>query len=403
MNHTLLLEQYACAVDLPVHILSRQDDPRHYNSDTWSSNLLLRLLEGLPCTLPSVWTSFTPEHLYFGGVRSNASQDLIVVGPVLAMECSQAQAAQVMYHLGMEKQSDNLRLFRQAINSYPVCNIQQLKRHILFLNHLINAEEDCMPEHVPFHWPSLHPAELEKDIILPETFYFDLPKNIEDRLVSMIRWGKPQELETYCNEIIFSLPRHPDVDIQLEREYIIGANLLMSRVAAIAGVDTALLNEIVSNNLYQIENSASHSELSYIFFQCAIQYAKQVRTVRRVSDEKTLEFLVNSYIHAHIYEKLTTSIVAAGLNYSVSHLCAAFRRETGMTLTDYIRQEKISQARYLLEQHKKPADVSRLLEFSSPSYFGAVFRKLVGMSPGEYAVQAFHDFQANGHPFPWDS
>lgn len=113
-------------------------------------------------------------------------------------------------------------------------------------------------------------------------------------------------------------------------------------------------------------------------------------------------FISEIYIRAHIYEKLTTSIVATGLNYSVSYLCAAFKQETGVTLTDYIRQEKISQARYLLEQHKKPADVSRLLECSSPSCFGAVFRKLVGVSPGEYAIHTVYDFQANGRPFAWN-
>ena len=207
-----------------------------------------------------------------------------------------------------------------------------------------------IPEYVPFHWSTLHPAELEKDILLPEAQYFDLPKNMENRLLTMIRWGKPQDLATYCNEIIFSLPKHPDVDLRLERNYIIGANLLMSRVAAVAGVHTALLNEIVANNLYQIENCTSHTELSHLFFQCAMQYASQVKAVRSVSSEKTLEFLVNSYIHAHIYERLTTSIVAAGLNYSVSYLCAAFKQETGVTLTHYIQQEKIFQAQYLLEQ-----------------------------------------------------
>lgn len=403
MNNTVLLEQYACAVGLPVHIFSQQEASFHYNADVWSISLSRSLLRGLSDALPSTWISFTPELLYFGGIRSNTSNDLIVVGPVLVMECSHTQAAQVMYHLGIEKRSKDVNLFRQAINSYPICNIRQLKRHILFLNHLINAEEDCTPEHAPFHWPALPPVELEKDIILPETLYFDLPQNMENQLLAMIRWGKPQDLAIYCNEIIFSLPRHPDVDFKLERDYIVGANLLMSRTAAIAGVNTALLDEIVANNLYQIENCTSHTELSRLFFQCAMQYAKQVKAVRSVSSKKTLAFLVNSYIHAHIYEKLTTSIVAAGLNYSVSYLCAAFKQETGVTLTDYIQQEKILQARYLLEQNKKPADVSRLLEFSSPSYFGSVFRKLVGMSPGEYAVHAFHDFQANGRPLAWDT
>lgn len=93
-------------------------------------------------------------------------------------------------------------------------------------------------------------------------------KNIENQLLTMIRWGKPQDLATYCNEIIFSLPKHPVVDFQLERDYIVGANLLMSRTVALAGVHTALLDEIVASNLYQIENCTSHTELSCISKPC---------------------------------------------------------------------------------------------------------------------------------------
>ena len=120
--------------------------------------------------------------------------------------------------------------------------------------------------------------------------------------------------------------------------------------------------------------------------------------MRSVSEEKPLTFRVNSFIRAHIYEKLTTSIVAAGLNYSVSHLCVAFKQENGVTLTDYIQQEKMAQARYLLEQDKKPAEVSRLLESSSPSYFGGILRRLVGMSPGEYIDRVRRNFQPEERP-----
>ena len=323
---------------------------------------------------------------------------MAVIGPVMGMECTQEQATQLAYHLGEEKKPHNVHTLRRAINAVPTCPVGQQKKHLVFLNYVLNAQEDCIPEQVSFQWPVAYPGELEKSIVFPEEMSLEVPRDMESRLLTMIRWGQTEDLTLYCNEIIFAIPSQPDVSLQMEREYIVGANLLMSRVADASGVNAALLDELMENNLSQIEACKTRSELSCLFFQFAMEYAKQVKAVRSVSGEKPLTFRVNSFIRAHIYEKLTTSMVAAGLNYSVSHLCAAFKQENGVTLTDYIQQEKMAQARYLLEQDKKPAEVSRLLEFSSPSYFGVVFRRLVGMSPGEYIDRVRRNFQPEERP-----
>ncbi len=397
MKNITLLEQYASATGFPMHIFTPGEDTHHCNSGLWRNSFFQQFLKGVPAPLPPIWTFFTPEHLYFGGIRLQATGELVVIGPVLSMECTQPQAAQIMYHLGIDTQANDVNAFRRMLNSYPNCNMKQLKKHLTFLNLLLNGQKTCTPEQISFHWPVQHPTVVEDDIILPEAATLKLPQDMENRLLAMIRWGKPQDLEQYCNEIVFSLPHHPDVDLRMEQKFIIGANLLLSRAAASAGVNSSLLDEMVSDYLWQIENCASRTELSALFYRCAVQYARQVQVLHNVSSEKPLMFLVNSYIHAHIYNKLTSSIIAAGLNYSVSYLCAAFKQESGMTLTEYIQQEKIAHAQYLLEQNKKPADVSRLLEFSSPSYFSYVFRKHVGMSPRKYVEHVRHKFQGSDY------
>ncbi|MBQ1366597.1 MAG: AraC family transcriptional regulator [Firmicutes bacterium] len=73
------------------------------------------------------------------------------------------------------------------------------------------------------------------------------------------------------------------------------------------------------------------------------------------------------------------------LNESVH---AAERTETGMTYVDFLTRVRLFRARNLLLDHPemKLAEVARQCGFSSASYFGLLFRKDVGMTPGMFRL-----------------
>ena len=67
------------------------------------------------------------------------------------------------------------------------------------------------------------------------------------------------------------------------------------------------------------------------------------------------------------------------------HLSSKFKAETGMTLTDFILNEKTEEAKRLLRYTDKTAAViGSYLGFSSQGHFSRVFRKYTGLSPREY-------------------
>ena len=94
------------------------------------------------------------------------------------------------------------------------------------------------------------------------------------------------------------------------------------------------------------------------------------------------------YIQTHIFEKIQLEKMANELGYAAYYLSKRFKAETGISLNDYIKEQKVEQAKLLLSKAGASiAEISDRLCFSSPSYFCAVFKQHTGMAPSEYQNQ----------------
>ena len=92
-----------------------------------------------------------------------------------------------------------------------------------------------------------------------------------------------------------------------------------------------------------------------------------------------------AYIHAHYAEPVSLKDVACHISLSERHLTRCFRREMGITLMNYLSRYRVRQAKALLEAgDKNITNVAMAVGFSDSHYFGRVFRREVGVSPGAY-------------------
>ena len=112
--------------------------------------------------------------------------------------------------------------------------------------------------------------------------------------------------------------------------------------------------------------------------------------VQRVRQEKnnTLSGQIRSacdYITIHIREKLSIAALADQAGYTEYYFSHKFKQETGCSVADYIKREKIRQAKLLLSGTKMSIqEISDELSFGSRSYFSSSFQKETGLSPSEY-------------------
>jgi len=107
-----------------------------------------------------------------------------------------------------------------------------------------------------------------------------------------------------------------------------------------------------------------------------------------LNDEKFYAGVVDvlkAFLRENVNRKLTLADICNKVNYSRSFLCKTFREQTGETLFAYFNRLKVAEAkRQLAQTQASVGNISRALGFSEAKYFGAMFKKLVGMSPSEY-------------------
>lgn len=100
------------------------------------------------------------------------------------------------------------------------------------------------------------------------------------------------------------------------------------------------------------------------------------------------------YIYVHIQERITVDDLAFHTGLSPSHLSRLFKKETGISISDYIREKKVAKAQELLRFCDfSLIEISNYLSFSSQSHFTQLFREFTGMTPKRY-----RDRHMNGKP-----
>jgi len=86
--------------------------------------------------------------------------------------------------------------------------------------------------------------------------------------------------------------------------------------------------------------------------------------------------------------KISLDKMALFLNINKNYLCELFKKETGITINNYIIRKKIEMACKLISLGEYEVnDMSDILGFSSSSYFIKVFKSVVGMTPNQYKIK----------------
>lgn len=96
-----------------------------------------------------------------------------------------------------------------------------------------------------------------------------------------------------------------------------------------------------------------------------------------------------TYIHEHYLEdNFSVKYMASEFETSVSNLSHFFKKNKGMSISQYVENIKMERAKEFLEESdKKISEIARLLRYGSSTVFIEVFKKQTGMTPGAYREQ----------------
>ena len=98
---------------------------------------------------------------------------------------------------------------------------------------------------------------------------------------------------------------------------------------------------------------------------------------------------LKGYVHDHLGEPITIEDLARHVHYSRTYITVQFKAATGMSLMDYVEQQRMERARALLTQgNSTVTQIAESLGYSSLQYFSRRFHKVVGCAPSRYASVA---------------
>ena len=77
------------------------------------------------------------------------------------------------------------------------------------------------------------------------------------------------------------------------------------------------------------------------------------------------------------------------INLSPQYISSLFKKEVGVSLSEYILKCKIDEAKYLLTHtNYSILEISTLLCFHDQSYFTKTFKRFTGITPKKYASKS---------------
>lgn len=113
-------------------------------------------------------------------------------------------------------------------------------------------------------------------------------------------------------------------------------------------------------------------------------HLSQFRLIKESGEKDPVAQSIN-FMLEQLTKKLKLDEIATETGLSASHFSRLFQNRTGHSPIDYFIQLKIQRACRLLDNSGwMIADVAREMGFEDQFYFSRVFRKVMGMSPGEY-------------------
>lgn len=117
--------------------------------------------------------------------------------------------------------------------------------------------------------------------------------------------------------------------------------------------------------------------------------ALPVQSIVITKSQKNVNDII-AYIHQHLETEITLNDIAAHFFLNKDYLSRLFMKHTHTTIGRYITIQRITKAQEYLRDGMTVTQVCDKMGFSSYAYFFKVFKKMTGISPSHYRLDALN-------------
>lgn len=233
---------------------------------------------------------------------------------------------------------------------------------------------------IPLDLLSLEPEESASTVKLLENNY-----QFEHDFLQSVSHGQVHKAEMYLNDygITRLEPRAAD-PIRNIKNYSIVLNTLLRKAAEAGGVHPLHINRLSSAYAKKIELLTSPEKAAALHKEMVRKYCLLVKNHSLQSYSPLIKKVI-TYIEADLTADLSLNAQAQLLNVNASYLSSLFKKEMGMTLTEYVNRSRITYAITLLNStNLQIQTIAQYCGIPDVNYFTKIFKKFIDKTPMEY-------------------
>lgn len=383
---------------IPTSVISPKDKPHLFTENSFKSieNIipaLSRSIEGLfgsaePYTLYKYCDDFKINYIMLK-LPESPYDNVLLIGPFLVSALSSRQILEI----GEKKNvpPKNQRILEEFYINLPIMGESS---HLYLLldtfceriwgsasYSVVDVHKDRNTPVSPINLPS---AEDFDDIDI-KMKAMEQRYNYENEFMQAVSLGHIHRLNELVTAFIPDNFEMRTADpIRNLKNYCIIMNTLLRKAAERGGVHPIYLDSVSSSLAIRTEQLSSHDECANHMKEMFRSYCRLVRkhSMKDLSSivQKTI-ILIDSDLSAN----LTLSALAENQKVSAGYLSTIFKKETGKTVTEYIREKRMKHAAYLLSTTRLQIQTIALhCGIMDLQYFSKTFKKHTGKTPKEY-------------------
>lgn len=258
------------------------------------------------------------------------------------------------------------------------------------------THQDIDSKHIPIQYLRINPQAMSAKEIFEKNLY---DRRIEDttrdsyqfelRFLDYVKRGKKDKIDWIFTQFdktyIVSLA---ESSIEATKIKFISIVTLMTRLAIDEGVpleSAFALSDSLIQNLPHIRNVKEC--IQYIKY-ASYEFIYLIQSTAQKCS--TLMSQCLSYIDTHLYEKISLQDLEDVTNRSSVYISTRFKKELGISFSQYVLERKIEEAKHLLlfTDHSFQ-EISTLLNFTSQSHFTQRFKQVTHQTPKEFRQKNF--------------
>lgn len=318
-------------------------------------------------------------HMFY--ICAKWEEDYYMLGPLCTRVMGRAERHRFYHFYGIDEK------WEKNLHYYTLMEILQIAG---MFAQIITGQEYTDQQLVDANY---HSVSVEKE--QQERIWFDIKSEDEDiyrhtyqeerRILDAVKEGDIEEAVRLSKEMDVNIGRLGESEVEHWRNLSIVAATLCARAAIEGGVMPSIAYRLSG---FYINKSTACKDITQIMIyrnHAIEELAKRVREQKDKRHTSSYTEQCKDYVSGHYREKIYLEDIADALGISSSYLSRLFKKETGISLQDFINDVRVEKAANLLRYSEETLPgIAEYVNFPSQSYFGKIFKQKMKMTPKQY-------------------